>query len=97
MGGNEQPTQEICIRCHVAGQVQGVFFRASTRQQAERLGVKGHAKNLADGRVEVLACGPPAAVRELQEWLRQGPPMAKVTGVATSSEVFRQLNGFTVG
>ena len=55
----------IARRCLVAGRVQGVFFRASTRARAEALGVAGHARNLPDGRVEVLACGSstPAALR----------------------------------
>jgi len=47
----------IARRCLVAGRVQGVFYRASTRARAEALGVTGHARNLPDGRVEVLACG----------------------------------------
>jgi len=61
--------------------VQGVFYRASTRQRADALGVTGHARNLADGRVEVLACGEPAAVAALCDWLREGPPAASVTDV----------------
>jgi acylphosphatase len=68
----------ICRRCLVQGRVQGVFFRASTARVAEGLGVTGHALNLADGRVEVLACGPPEAVDELCRWLRHGPPSARV-------------------
>jgi len=70
------------MRCHVAGHVQGVFFRASAREEATRLGVTGYARNLPDGRVEVLACGTPEAVGELRDWLRRGPPQAQVTGVA---------------
>jgi acylphosphatase len=61
--------------------VQGVFYRASTRQRAELLGVTGYARNLADGRVEVLACGEPAGVEALCSWLREGPPAACVTDV----------------
>ncbi|HEX7375185.1 MAG TPA: acylphosphatase [Steroidobacteraceae bacterium] len=68
-------------RCLVSGRVQGVFFRASTRQRAAELGLAGHAKNLADGRVEVLVVGPAAAVQQLCDWLWIGPPSAKVTGV----------------
>jgi len=71
----------IARRCHVSGRVQGVFYRASTRQRADALGVTGHARNLADGRVEVLACGEPAAVAALCDWLREGPPAASVTDV----------------
>jgi len=58
-----------------------VFYRASTRERARALGVSGHARNLVDGRVEVLACGEPAAVDALCDWLRQGPPSAQVASV----------------
>jgi acylphosphatase len=71
----------IARRCLVAGRVQGVFYRASTRQQAQALGVVGHARNLPDGRVEVLACGTPQAVAALCEWLWQGSPASHVTSV----------------
>jgi acylphosphatase len=71
----------IARRCHVSGRVQGVFFRASTRLRARELGVTGHARNLPDGRVEVLACGPPAAVEALCGWLWEGPPSAQVSAV----------------
>ena len=72
---------KICKRCLVSGRVQGVFYRASTAGQARRLGVTGYAKNLPDGRVEVLACGDEKAVQELIDWLWQGPPAAKVDAV----------------
>ncbi len=65
----------------MSGRVQGVFYRASTRQRAQELDCRGYARNLADGRVEVLAVGEPAAVHALVEWLRQGPPAAHVTDV----------------
>jgi len=68
----------------VSGRVQGVFYRASTRQRAQELGCRGYARNLPDGRVEVLAVGEPAAVHALVEWLRQGPPAAHVTDVTCS-------------
>ena len=71
----------IARRCFVAGRVQGVFYRASTRNRAETLGVTGHARNLTDGRVEVLACGTPEAVDALCAWLWQGPPSAHVSAV----------------
>ena len=71
----------IARRCLVSGRVQGVFYRASARNRARELGVTGYARNLPDGRVEVLACGAPAAVEALCRWLWQGPPAAQVTGV----------------
>jgi acylphosphatase len=68
----------VARRCLVAGRVQGVFYRASTRQRATELGVTGHARNLPDGRVEVLACGEPGAVKTLCEWLWNGSPACQV-------------------
>ncbi|MCA1713953.1 MAG: acylphosphatase [Gammaproteobacteria bacterium] len=62
----------------IGGRVQGVFFRASTREQALRLGLRGHARNLPDGRVEVVAAGAAQAINALGQWLRHGPPQARV-------------------
>jgi acylphosphatase len=74
-------TATQCRRCLVSGRVQGVWFRASTVQRARGLGVTGYARNLADGRVEVLACGEPSAVDALCTWLWEGPPAARVADV----------------
>ena len=71
----------ICYQCRVTGVVQGVFFRATTQQKAERLGVRGYARNMPDGSVDVLACGEEAAVQALCDWLWQGPDYAKVEDV----------------
>jgi acylphosphatase len=71
----------VSRRCFVSGRVQGVYFRGSTATRARALGVTGYAHNLADGRVEVLACGEAAAVQALCEWLRRGPPTARVVEV----------------
>jgi len=68
----------------VGGKVQGVFFRASTREQALRLGLRGRARNLRDGRVEVVAAGDAAAIETLAQWLQHGPPMAEVRSVERS-------------
>ena len=70
-----------CRQFKVTGRVQGVFFRVSTRDVAVPLRLTGHAINLPDGSVEVLACGEQAAVAELEQWLHSGPPMASVTAV----------------
>ena len=76
----------VCRRFMVSGKVQGVFFRASTARQAEQLQLRGWAKNLPDGRVEVLALGSAAAVGQLADWLRQGPPRARVDAMEVCDE-----------
>ncbi|OOC10357.1 MULTISPECIES: acylphosphatase [Thioalkalivibrio] len=65
-------------RWRVSGRVQGVFFRASTQKQARPLGLTGHARNLPDGSVEVLAVGSPEALDRLGTWLQEGPRQARV-------------------
>ena len=75
-------TRPVCRRFLVSGKVQGVFFRASTIREADHLGLSGSATNLADGRVEVVACGAHSKVKELEVWLACGPAMARVTDVA---------------
>ena len=70
-----------CSRFYLSGRVQGVFFRVSTREQAQALGLTGEVSNLPDGRVAVTACGAPAALASLQQWLWQGPPQAVVDHV----------------
>ena len=69
------------FRFLVAGRVQGVFFRASTAQRARELGLAGVARNLDDGRVEVIASGDAAALAALHAWLHQGPSAARVDDV----------------
>ena len=78
----------------VSGRVQGVFFRASAREQALALGLAGKAENLPDGRVEVLASGPGEAIDALQRWLRQGPPAARVDAVSREDLPEQELRGF---
>lgn len=63
----------------VSGLVQGVFFRASTREAAARHGVRGYVRNLPDGRVEAVIQGEEGAVRRVVEFMREGPPGARVT------------------
>lgn len=83
-----------CVRFIVTGRVQGVFFRASTREQALRLGVTGYAKNLADGSVEVVACGNEQALADLDGWLHHGPPSARVENVSREPLPDQTLHGF---
>jgi acylphosphatase len=72
----------ITRRFRIEGKVQGVFFRDSTRGEAERLGIRGYAQNLPDGSVEVLAHGAAPAIEELLSWLHRGPRSARVDRVA---------------
>lgn len=87
----------ICRRCRVTGRVQGVWFRAATRDRACALGVTGRAVNLADGSVEVIACGDDAAVDALCDWLWQGPELARVSDVQCTAWDAAGFAGFTTG
>lgn len=86
-----------CRVFRVVGRVQGVWFRESTRQQAEPLGICGHAINCPDGSVEVLACGAPEALDALAGWLHSGPPMARVTSVTATPFTGDCPERFTTG
>ena len=72
---------EAARRFRVTGKVQGVYFRHSTRLEAERLALSGYARNLPDGSVEVAVRGAAAAVEQLHQWLHRGPKSARVTAV----------------
>lgn len=84
------------MRCFVSGQVQGVFFRTATRREALSLGLVGWARNLADGRVEVLACGGEVQLKSLCRWLRTGPPHARVEDVQCAEAHAENLVGFKI-
>ena len=68
-------------RFRVSGKVQGVWFRAATREQALALHLRGFACNRDDGSVEVVATGDDSALDALAAWLRSGPPLARVDQV----------------
>jgi acylphosphatase len=87
----------IARRCFVSGRVQGVFYRASTRQKATELGCAGFARNLPDGRVEVLAVGEPQAVQELLDWLWHGSPASEVKLVEVQELALEELEDLPVG
>jgi acylphosphatase len=78
------------------GRVQGVFFRDSTRREAERRGVAGWARNTADGTVEAVFEGSPDAVEAMVAFVRGGPGHASVTHVDVSEEEPEGLSGFSV-
>ncbi len=75
----------ICRRCLVGGRVQGVYYRATATRRAQDLGLSGYARNLPDGRVEVLACGDEAAVLAFVKWLWIGSSASRVTSVEVSA------------
>ncbi|KLD75253.1 acylphosphatase [Xanthomonas hyacinthi] len=81
----------------VCGRVQGVYFRAATRERALALGLDGQALNLADGRVDVVAAGETAALEALAEWLQHGPPTARVERVLRQSWPEPVAAGFAIG
>lgn len=79
------------VKILVSGRVQGVYFRAFAQKQACKLGVNGFAKNLPDGRVEVLAVGPGEAVEKLIKWCHKGPITAKVERVVTEEVALNDI------
>lgn len=81
----------------VSGKVQGVWFRASTREQALVLGLSGYVRNISDGRVQVEAQGNIDVLDKLEQWLQHGPPMAKVSGVEYLKIALKSLDsGFQI-
>ena len=78
----------MCKKCVIGGRVQGVFYRATAARRAQELGIHGHARNLADGRVEVLACGEEQAVSAFVSWLWIGSSACKVTSVELTDAPF---------
>lgn len=86
----------IGIHCFVSGKVQGVWFRASTQEEAVALGLTGWVRNLSDGRVEVLACGNKEQLMKLQAWLKKGPDLARVDDVIVEEVPWQAFDRFSV-
>ncbi len=87
----------VCRRFLVSGKVQGVWFRESTRREAAKLNLVGHAINLRDGRVEVVAVGLEPDIEALAQWLQRGPRLARVDRVSVEIVEETGLSGFTTG
>ena len=81
-------------RLSISGRVQGVFYRAAAEREGHRLGLGGHARNLPDGRVEVVVEGPKDAVDAFIRWAKIGPPRAQVTDVTAFAEEPVGVTGF---
>lgn len=86
------PTNHLIIK----GKVQGVFYRASAREEAKKLGVVGWIKNTADGNVEALVSGTDSQLEAFFAWCRQGPRNARVTNVIISPAEEKAFEKFTV-
>jgi acylphosphatase len=86
------------VRAHVfvSGHVQGVYYRATTRDTARQHGIDGWVKNLDDGRVEAVFEGPEADVETMVEWCHTGSPAASVEDVSVEYEQPAGLDGFRV-
>ncbi|RME24719.1 MAG: acylphosphatase [Deltaproteobacteria bacterium] len=90
-------SEPVSMHLYIEGRVQGVFYRASARDEARRLGLSGWVKNLPDGRVELLAEGPRDRLEQLLAWCRQGPPAARVDDVTVEwGEYSGSYDGFEV-
>ena len=89
-------TEKICKHFLVTGKVQGVWFRAGTQKEAVKLGVNGWVRNLADGRVEVVACGDAGQVEKLEQWLLRGPERAEVDDLQAEELPWEQHQYFEV-
>lgn len=87
---------QICKHFYVSGRVQGVWFRAATKTEAEKLGLTGWARNLPDGRVEVLACGNKVAIDALHAWLLHGPILADVKELLYEEAPWQAFTGFEI-
>ncbi len=84
------------INCFVSGRVQGVSFRMSASKRATSLGVAGWIRNLADGRVEVLASGEDAVLEAFRTWLARGPGMAKVVKLECVAVAYQTYPDFSI-
>ena len=78
---SDSETDRTRAHVFVSGKVQGVYYRANTRDTATELGVDGWVQNLSDGRVEAVFEGPESAVEEMVEWCHTGSPAADVDDV----------------
>jgi len=86
-----------CDKFIVSGVVQGVGFRYHTSHQGLKLGLTGYAKNLNNGDVEVIACGPVEQVDEFYEWLKEGPRTAAVDNIVrTTCTIEKSYRGFEI-
>jgi acylphosphatase len=93
---SEDASDRRRVHAFVSGRVQGVTYRASTREAARERGVDGWVRNLEDGRVEAVFEGDPEAVESMVAWCHDGPRRAQVADVGTEDEPPEGLTGFEI-
>lgn len=96
MGRSRQSEAVIARRYFIEGRVQGVGFRYFVEDVAVELGLAGYTRNLPDGRVEVYAIGSPKQLEQLEERLREGPPLARVRRVERSEAPVLNYSSFRI-
>lgn len=84
------------VQLLIKGKVQGVFYRASAKHEADKLSLNGWVKNTVEGHVEALVSGSEKAVAYFINWCWQGPPMAHVTAVTVTEVTATPFEGFTI-
>lgn len=92
----ERFVNKMSCHCYVAGTVQGVFYRQTTKEQALAYNLCGWVKNLPDGRVEVFISGDEPQVKDLLKWLHIGPPRAQVTSVEVNEVTYQPFTSFEI-
>lgn len=80
----------------VTGPVQGVFYRATTNEIANKLGLKGYVKNMDDGSIFIEAEGKEEQLRKLIEWCKRGPPNAAVASVNIQEGIIKEFSDFKI-
>ena len=96
MSSEQSATETVRAHVYVSGTVQGVYYRANTRETARSRGVDGWVKNLDDGRVEAVFEGKPGDVEAMIEWCHTGSPAADVEDVTVEYTDPDGLTGFMV-
>ena len=84
------------IRLTIKGKVQGVFYRATAKDIADQLGIKGWVKNLPDRNVEIRATASEEFLQKFIDWSKKGPPKAKVDEVIVEELSLEEFNGFRI-
>ena len=85
------------IHVFISGRVQGVFFRTTAKELADELGVTGWIRNLSDGRVEAVVEGEEDKLKEMIDFFKKGPPLARVDKVEIIEEEYKgEFNTFMI-